>query len=65
MTCGRAFNLCLDEQLRTGILFEKRGIKPAETHGGAPSTSEEVLERAGAGLSAAESDSGYRGLARS
>lgn len=41
---GEAFNLSSTKQLQT-ILFEKQGIKPLKkTPGGAPSTSEEVLE---------------------
>jgi DNA polymerase-1 len=41
---GEAFNLASPKQLQT-ILFEKQGIKPLKkTPGGAPSTSEEVLE---------------------
>ncbi len=41
---GEAFNLSSPKQLQT-ILFEKQGIKPLKkTPGGAPSTSEEVLE---------------------
>ena len=41
---GEPFNLSSTKQLQT-ILFEKQGIKPLKkTPGGAPSTSEEVLE---------------------
>jgi len=41
---GEAFNLSSTKQLQA-ILFEKQGIKPLKkTPGGAPSTSEEVLE---------------------
>ena len=41
---GEAFNLSSTNQLQV-ILFEKQGIKPLKkTPGGAPSTSEEVLE---------------------
>ena len=41
---GEAFNLSSTKQLQV-ILFEKQGIKPLKkTPGGAPSTSEEVLE---------------------
>lgn len=41
---GEPFNLASPKQLQT-ILFEKQGIKPLKkTPGGAPSTSEEVLE---------------------
>ncbi|MDU4315596.1 MAG: DNA polymerase, partial [Klebsiella michiganensis] len=41
---GEEFNLSSPKQLQT-ILFEKQGIKPLKkTPGGAPSTSEEVLE---------------------
>ncbi|HEY1846858.1 MAG TPA: DNA polymerase I [Buttiauxella sp.] len=41
---GEAFNLASPKQLQN-ILFEKQGIKPLKkTPGGAPSTSEEVLE---------------------
>lgn len=41
---GEEFNLSSTKQLQT-ILFEKQGIKPLKkTPGGAPSTSEEVLE---------------------
>ncbi|WP_318390910.1 DNA polymerase I [Enterobacter sp.] len=41
---GEPFNLASTKQLQT-ILFEKQGIKPMKkTPGGAPSTSEEVLE---------------------
>jgi DNA polymerase-1 len=41
---GEPFNLSSPKQLQT-ILFEKQGIKPLKkTPGGAPSTSEEVLE---------------------
>ncbi len=41
---GEPFNLASTKQLQT-ILFEKQGIKPLKkTPGGAPSTSEEVLE---------------------
>lgn len=41
---GEEFNLASPKRLQT-ILFEKQGIKPLKkTPGGAPSTSEEVLE---------------------
>ena len=61
---GEAFNLSSPKQLQT-ILFEKQGIKPLKkTPGGAPSTSEEVLEELALDYPLPKVILQYRGLAK-
>lgn len=61
---GEAFNLSSTKQLQT-ILFEKQGIKPLKkTPGGAPSTSEEVLEELALDYPLPKVILQYRGLAK-
>lgn len=61
---GEAFNLSSPKQLQT-ILFEKQGIKPLKkTPGGAPSTSEEVLEELALDYPLPKVLLEYRGLAK-
>jgi DNA polymerase-1 len=61
---GEAFNLSSPKQLQT-ILFEKQGIKPLKkTPGGAPSTSEEVLEELALDYPLPKVILEYRGLAK-
>ncbi len=61
---GEAFNLSSTKQLQT-ILFEKQGIKPLKkTPGGAPSTSEEVLEELALDYQLPKVILQYRGLAK-
>ncbi len=61
---GEAFNLSSTKQLQT-ILFEKQGIKPLKkTPGGAPSTSEEVLEELALDYPLPKVILEYRGLAK-
>lgn len=61
---GEAFNLSSPKQLQT-ILFEKQGIKPLKkTPGGAPSTSEEVLEELALDHPLPKVILEYRGLAK-
>ncbi len=60
----KAFNLSSTKQLQT-ILFEKQGIKPLKkTPGGAPSTSEEVLEELALDYPLPKVILEYRGLAK-
>ncbi|MEG9022426.1 DNA polymerase, partial [Acinetobacter baumannii] len=60
---GEEFNLSSTKQLQT-ILFEKQGIKPLKkTPGGAPSTSEEVLEELALDYPLPKVILEYRGLA--
>lgn len=61
---GEAFNLSSTKQLQN-ILFEKQGIKPLKkTPGGAPSTSEEVLEELAYDYPLPKVLLEYRGLAK-
>lgn len=61
---GEEFNLSSTKQLQT-ILFEKQGIKPLKkTPGGAPSTSEEVLEELALDYPLPKVILEYRGLAK-
>jgi len=61
---GGEFNLSSTKQLQT-ILFEKQGIKPLKkTPGGAPSTSEEVLEELALDYPLPKVILEYRGLAK-
>ncbi|MDF7679461.1 DNA polymerase I [Enterobacteriaceae bacterium ESL0689] len=61
---GEEFNLSSPKQLQT-ILFEKQGIKPLKkTPGGAPSTSEEVLEELALEHPLPKVILEYRGLAK-
>lgn len=61
---GEPFNLSSTKQLQT-ILFEKQGIKPLKkTPGGAPSTSEEVLEELALDYPLPKVILAYRGLAK-
>lgn len=61
---GEPFNLASTKQLQT-ILFEKQGIKPLKkTPGGAPSTSEEVLEELALDYPLPKVILEYRGLAK-
>ena len=61
---GEPFNLSSPKQLQT-ILFEKQGIKPLKkTPGGAPSTSEEVLEELALDYPLPKVILEYRGLAK-
>ncbi|MCS2168858.1 DNA polymerase I [Scandinavium sp. TWS1a] len=61
---GEAFNLSSPKQLQV-ILFEKQGIKPLKkTPGGAPSTSEEVLEELALDYPLPKVILEYRGLAK-
>ncbi|MGU3525605.1 DNA polymerase I [Enterobacteriaceae bacterium C23F] len=61
---SEAFNLSSPKQLQT-ILFEKQGIKPLKkTPGGAPSTSEEVLEELALDYPLPKVILEYRGLAK-
>lgn len=61
---GEEFNLSSTQQLKT-ILFEKQGIKPMKkTPGGAPSTSEEVLEELALDYPLPKVILEYRGLAK-
>ncbi len=61
---GEAFNLSSTKQLQV-ILFEKQGIKPLKkTPGGAPSTSEEVLEELALDYPLPKVILEYRGLAK-
>ena len=61
---GEPFNLSSPKQLQT-ILFEKQGIKPLKkTPGGAPSTSEEVLEELALDYLLPKVILEYRGLAK-
>lgn len=61
---GEEFNLSSPKQLQT-ILFEKQGIKPLKkTPGGAPSTSEEVLEELALDYPLPKVILQYRGLAK-
>lgn len=61
---GEPFNLSSPRQLQT-ILFEKQGIKPLKkTPGGAPSTSEEVLEELALDYPLPKVILEYRGLAK-
>ena len=61
---GEEFNLSSPKQLQT-ILFEKQGIKPLKkTPGGAPSTSEEVLEELALDYPLPKVILEYRGLAK-
>ena len=61
---GEPFNLSSTKQLQT-ILFEKQGIKPLKkTPGGAPSTSEEVLEELALDYPLPKVILQYRGLAK-
>lgn len=61
---GEPFNLSSTKQLQT-ILFEKQGIKPLKkTPGGAPSTSEEVLEELALDYPLPKVILSYRGLAK-
>ncbi|MGJ7471651.1 DNA polymerase I [Kosakonia cowanii] len=61
---GEAFNLSSTKQLQN-ILFEKQGIKPLKkTPGGAPSTSEEVLEELALDYPLPKVILQYRGLAK-
>ena len=61
---GEPFNLSSTKQLQT-ILFEKQGIKPLKkTPGGAPSTSEEVLEELALDYPLPKVILEYRGLAK-
>ncbi len=61
---GEAFNLSSPKQLQV-ILFEKQGIKPLKkTPGGAPSTSEEVLEELALDYPLPKIILEYRGLAK-
>ncbi|HEJ8038532.1 DNA polymerase I [Klebsiella oxytoca] len=61
---GEEFNLSSPMQLQT-ILFEKQGIKPLKkTPGGAPSTSEEVLEELALDYPLPKVILEYRGLAK-
>ncbi|SAP82079.1 DNA polymerase I [Klebsiella oxytoca] len=61
---GEEFNLSSPKQLQT-ILFEKQGIKPLKkTPGGAPSTSEEVLEELALDYPMPKVILEYRGLAK-
>ena len=61
---GEEFNLSSPKQLQT-ILFEKQGIKPLKkTPGGAPSTSEEVLEELALDYPLPKVILDYRGLAK-
>ncbi len=61
---GEPFNLSSPKQLQT-ILFEKQGIKPLKkTPGGAPSTSEEVLEELALDHPLPKVILEYRGLAK-
>ena len=61
---GEEFNLSSPKQLQT-ILFEKPGIKPLKkTPGGAPSTSEEVLEELALDYPLPKVILEYRGLAK-
>lgn len=61
---GEPFNLSSPKQLQT-ILFEKQGIKPLKkTPGGAPSTSEEVLEELALDYPLPKVLLEYRGLAK-
>ncbi|MEZ2585382.1 DNA polymerase I [Kluyvera intermedia] len=61
---GEEFNLASPKQLQT-ILFEKQGIKPLKkTPGGAPSTSEEVLEELALDYPLPKVILEYRGLAK-
>jgi len=61
---GEPFNLSSPKQLQT-ILFEKQGIKPLKkTPGGAPSTSEEVLEELALDFPLPKVILEYRGLAK-
>ncbi|MTD37484.1 DNA polymerase I [Erwinia sp. CPCC 100877] len=61
---GESFNLSSPRQLQT-ILFEKQGIKPLKkTPGGAPSTSEEVLEELALDYPLPKVILEYRGLAK-
>ncbi|MFW0976711.1 DNA polymerase I [Leclercia pneumoniae] len=61
---GEPFNLSSPKQLQT-ILFEKQGIKPLKkTPGGAPSTSEEVLEELALDYPLPKVILQYRGLAK-
>ncbi|AST71355.1 DNA polymerase I [Kosakonia cowanii] len=61
---GEAFNLSSTKQLQS-ILFEKQGIKPLKkTPGGAPSTSEEVLEELALDYPLPKVILQYRGLAK-
>jgi DNA polymerase-1 len=64
MLADEPFNLSSPKQLQT-ILFEKQGIKPLKkTPGGAPSTSEEVLEELALDYPLAKVILEYRGLAK-
>lgn len=61
---GEEFNLSSPKQLQV-ILFEKQGIKPLKkTPGGAPSTSEEVLEELALDYPLPKVILEYRGLAK-
>ncbi|MCU6667580.1 DNA polymerase I [Enterobacteriaceae bacterium H4N4] len=61
---GEPFNLSSTKQLQA-ILFEKQGIKPLKkTPGGAPSTSEEVLEELALDYPLPKVILQYRGLAK-
>ncbi|WP_438437064.1 DNA polymerase I [Kluyvera sichuanensis] len=61
---GEEFNLSSPKQLQT-IMFEKQGIKPLKkTPGGAPSTSEEVLEELALDYPLPKVILEYRGLAK-
>lgn len=61
---GEEFNLSSTKQLQS-ILFEKQGIKPLKkTPGGAPSTSEEVLEELALDYPLPKVILEYRGLAK-
>lgn len=61
---GEPFNLSSTKQLQT-ILFENQGIKPLKkTPGGAPSTSEEVLEELALDYPLPKVILQYRGLAK-
>lgn len=61
---GEPFNLSSPKQLQT-ILFEKQGIKPLKkTPGGAPSTSEDVLEELALDYPLPKVILEYRGLAK-
>ncbi|WP_312315560.1 DNA polymerase I [Atlantibacter sp.] len=61
---GEPFNLSSTKQLQN-ILFEKQGIKPLKkTPGGAPSTSEEVLEELALDYPLPKVILQYRGLAK-
>ncbi|MGS9159581.1 DNA polymerase, partial [Salmonella enterica subsp. enterica serovar Infantis] len=61
---GAAFNRASTKQWQT-IRFEKQGIKPLKnTPGGAPSTSEEVLEELALDYPLPKVSLEYRGLAK-